>query len=164
MQTPSVPPAQRSSKSITWIVLAVFGIIAVCCAGGVIFGVTMFRSGMKSAEADLPYATGVLTRLSDSGYRLETVQSEFVPQLTRGVKGQQFHVALDAFRTNLGKFVKAGKVTGFNVKAVNGVSTRSVIFEAEFEKATGVVTFTTTGSDSERRVAGLYINSKALNN
>lgn len=164
MQAPSMPPSQRSNKSITWIVLSVFGMIAVCCAGGVILGVTLFRSGMKSAEADLPYATAVLSRLSASDYRLEKVKDDFVPELTQGVKGQQFQVALDAFRTSLGKFVKAEKVTGFNVKSVNGVSTRSVIFEAEFEKSNGVVTFTSTGSEAERRVAGLYINSKALNN
>jgi len=164
MQAPPVPPSQKSNRPSLWILLAVFGVIGVCCAGGIIFGVTMFRTGMKGAERDLPYATSVLTRLSDADYRLEPTKEDFVPEMTRGVKGQQFQVALDAFRTSLGKFVKAGKVTGFNVKTVNGVSTRSVIFEAKFEKADGVVTFTTTGSDADKRVAGLYINSPALNN
>ena len=130
--------SQRKSK-LPWILGGIAAFILLCCGGIVGGGFLLFQKGMQTAQSQAPFATEVMTKMSDSNYEFDSVATYFDSSIYSGIQLDQFKVAMTAYKNKLGKFVSIGNATGFNSSYDNGITTSRYNFNATFEKADGIL-------------------------
>lgn len=157
---PYAPPPQKSKGPL--IAIAIVAAILLCCGGVVGGAVWFFVRGMNATAEKAPFATEVLTKISDNDYRLDSVLEYFDSRVASGVTHDQFQTAFDVYREKLGKFKKLGRSVGFKNEFENGLTLETSDYEVEFEKANGTLSLTTRVENGKTVVVGLYIRSPAL--
>lgn len=157
---PYVAPPPKSKGPL--IAILIVSAILLCCGGVVGGAVWFFIRGMNATVEKAPFATEVLTKMSDNNYNLDSVLEYFDSRVASGVTHDQFQDAFDIYREKLGKFRKLGRSVGFKTEMENGITMETSDYEVEFEKANGTLSLTTRTENGKLVVVGLYIRSPAL--
>ncbi len=153
--------AQGKSK-LPWILGGIAAFMLLCCGGVVGGGYFFFKTGMESAQSKAPFASEVMTKMSDSNYEFDSVANYFDASIFSGIQLDQFKVAMAAYRDRLGKFEAIGNATGFNSSYNNGVTTSRYTFNASFEKAEGILTFAVRNQNGIGKIVEFSIDSVSL--
>lgn len=157
---PYVAPPQKSKGPL--IAIIIVAAILLCCGGIAGGAVWFFMRGMNATVEKAPFATEVLTKMSENDYNLDSVIGYFDSRVASGATHDQFQSAFDIYREKLGKFVKLGRSVGFKSEFDNGMTLETSEYEVEFEKASGTLSLTTRVENGKTVVVGLYIRSPAL--
>lgn len=157
---PYTGPPQKSKGPL--IAVAIVAAVLLCCGGVVGGAFWFFLRGMNATVEKAPFATEVLTKMSDNDYKLDSVLEYFDSRVASGETREQFQSAFDIYREKLGKFKKLGRSVGFKTEIENGVTLETSDYEVEFEKASGTLSLTTRTENGKLVVMGLFIRSPAL--
>ena len=153
--------SQKKSK-LPWVLGGIAAFMLLCCGGIVGGGFLLFQKGMQTAQLQAPFATEVMTKMSDSNYEFESVADYFDASIFSGNQLDQLKVAMTAYGEKLGKFKSVGSASGFNSSYDNGITTNRYIFNTYFEKAEGALTIGVRDQNGINKIVEFSIDSSAL--